>query len=123
MGASSSPVAKNWPSNLKRRGTSGSSRATKRLESPLMLKPLATGFSRDALEQLSRQKGEPEWMLQKRLHAWETYENTPTPLGRRGDLGTLQAVSNFKFDRLTPFSPVAADAAHPAALEQSLQGS
>src|SRR5579859_4106780 len=121
MGASSSPVAKNWPSNLKRRGTSGSSRATKRLESPLMLKPLATGFSRDALEQLSRQKGEPEWMLQKRLHAWETYENTPTPLGRRGDLGTLQTVSRFKFQDLTPYVPSQKSEALQAAIDRSLQ--
>jgi len=51
-------------------------------------KVLAPGFSRAAVEELSRLKGEPNWMLQLRLHAWETYENTPAPLGRRGDLGT-----------------------------------
>ena len=47
--------------------------------------------------ELSRYKGEPEWMLQLRLHAWETYENTPAPLGRRGDLGTLKAMASFDF--------------------------
>ena len=57
-----------------------------------MLKPLATGFSRGAIEELSRQKGEPEWMLQKRLQAWEIYENTPVPLGRRVDLGTIRNI-------------------------------
>ncbi len=73
-----------------------------------MLKPLATGFSRAAIEELSRQKGEPEWMLQKRLQAWEIYENTPAPLGRRGDLGTRRTfwTSNFSnsartFPRIT----------------------
>ncbi|HLZ62339.1 MAG TPA: Fe-S cluster assembly protein SufD [Ktedonosporobacter sp.] len=86
-----------------------------------MLKPLATGFSRDALEQLSRQKGEPEWMLQKRLHAWETYENTPTPLGRRGDLGTLQTVSRFKFQDLTAYVPSQKSATLQAAIDRSLQ--
>lgn len=82
---------------------------------------MATGFSRRAVEDLSRQKREPEWMLQKRLHAWEVYENTPTPLGRRGDLGTLRAISNFKFQQLTPFVPVQKGEKLPAAIEESLR--
>lgn len=86
-----------------------------------MLNALATGFSREAVEALSRQKGEPEWMLQKRLQAWETYENTPTPLGRRGDLGTLRAVSNFKFQQLRPYIPSETSDTLPASIEQSLQ--
>ncbi|MBV9228317.1 MAG: Fe-S cluster assembly protein SufD [Chloroflexi bacterium] len=88
-----------------------------------MLKPLATGFSRDALEELSRQQGEPEWMLQKRLYAWEAYENTPAPLGRRGDLGTLRTFSNFRFQDLSPYVPSQKGDALPAAIEQSLQES
>src|SRR5579872_1225627 len=63
---------------------------------------VAKGFTREAVEELSRRKGEPEWMLQKRLQAWDIYENTATPLGRRGDLGTLRLVSNFKFQELIP---------------------
>jgi FeS assembly protein SufB len=86
-----------------------------------MLKPLATGFSRSAVEELSRQKGEPEWMLQKRLHAWEVYESTPAPLGRRGDLGTRRTVANFKFQQLTPYTPVETNGVLPASIEQSLQ--
>jgi Fe-S cluster assembly protein SufD len=86
-----------------------------------MLKPLATGFSRSSVEELSRQKGEPEWMLQKRLHAWETYESTPAPLGRRGDLGTRRTFSNFKFQELSPYIPADTNATLPAAIEQSLQ--
>ena len=86
-----------------------------------MLKALATGFSRDAVEALSRQKGEPEWMLQKRLHAWEIYENTPNPLGRRGDLGTLRTVANFKFQQLSPYVPAERNESLPATIEQSLQ--
>ena len=66
-----------------------------------MLDTLTTGFSRDAVVALSRQKGEPEWMLQRRLEAWEVYENTPAPLGRRGDLGTLRTIANFKFNQLS----------------------
>ena len=86
-----------------------------------MLKPLATGFSRSAVEELSRQKGEPEWMLQKRLHAWEVYESTPAPLGRRGDLGTRRTVANFKFQQLTPYTPVETNGVLPTSIEQSLQ--
>lgn len=86
-----------------------------------MLKPLATGFSRGTVEELSRQKGEPEWMLQKRLQAWEVYENTPAPLGRRGDLGTLRTISNFKFQELSPYIASDTNGALPAAIEQSLQ--
>jgi FeS assembly protein SufB len=81
----------------------------------------ANGLSRAAVEELSRHKGEPEWMLQKRLHAWDVYEKTPAPLGRRGDLGTLRTVANFKFQELNPYVPVNANSNLPAAIEQSLQ--
>src|SRR5205807_5814605 len=98
-----------------------------------MANTLASGLSRSAVEELSRQKGEPAWMLQKRLHAWEVYENTPAPLGRRGDLGTLRAIANFKFQELTPYVPANGGRPQgpppnptplpplPEAIEQSLQ--
>ncbi len=85
-----------------------------------MLKALAPGFSRAAVEELSRLRGEPDWLLQLRLKAWETYENTPAPLGRRGDLGTLKAVAGFRFGDLSPFTPVDTNSPLPAAIEQSL---
>src|SRR5947209_1732484 len=86
-----------------------------------MLNVSAPGFTRSAVEELSRQKGEPEWMLQKRLHAWDIYENTPAPLGRRGDLGTLRVISNFKFQQLSPYVPASQSETLPAAIEQSFQ--
>ncbi len=86
-----------------------------------MLNVSAPGFTRGAVERLSRQKGEPEWMLQKRLHAWDIYEGLPAPLGRRGDLGTLRAVSNFRFQQLSPYVPVSQSGTLPAAVEQSFQ--
>jgi FeS assembly protein SufB len=85
-----------------------------------MLNALATGFTRDAVVELSRQRGEPEWMLQKRLEAWEIYEKTPAPLGRRGDLGTLKTLANFKFQQLNPYVPTE-EGKLPTAIEQSLQ--
>src|SRR5215472_13781945 len=86
-----------------------------------MLSALAPGFSRAALEELSRQKGEPDWMLQLRLQAWETYENTSASLGRRGDLGTLRTVANFKSQTLNPFAPIAQTTSLPAEIEEGLQ--
>ncbi|GCE05137.1 Fe-S cluster assembly protein SufD [Dictyobacter aurantiacus] len=88
-----------------------------------MLNTLAPGFSRAAVEELSRYKGEPEWMLQLRLQAWETYENTEAPLGRRGDLGTIRTVAGFNFQQLKPFTAVEKDAALPEKVQNSLQAS
>jgi FeS assembly protein SufB len=79
------------------------------------------GLSRSAVEELSRLKGEPEWMLQLRLHAWDIYESTPAPLGRRGDLGTRRTLANFKFQQLSPFVPSEKGEALPEAIQQSLQ--
>src|SRR5450432_2398042 len=87
-----------------------------------MLNALATGFSRDAVEALSRQKGEPAWMLEKRLQAWELYETLEAPLGRRGDLGTKRTLANFKFQQLNPYIPTEA-ASLPKAFEASLETS
>jgi FeS assembly protein SufD len=66
-----------------------------------MPETLLSGFSRSAVEELSQRKGEPDWMLAKRLQAWDVYERTSPPLGRRGDLGTLRLLSNFKFQELS----------------------
>ncbi len=64
-----------------------------------------TGFTREGVEELSRRKGEPDWVREARLAAWETYEGLPMPLRsdeewRRTDLRGL------KLDRLTPFAGV-----------------
>ncbi|HEU5379879.1 MAG TPA: SufD family Fe-S cluster assembly protein, partial [Ktedonobacteraceae bacterium] len=85
-----------------------------------MPETLLSGFSRSAVEELSRQKGEPAWMLEKRLRAWEFYETTPAPLGRRGDLGTLRLVSNFRFQELTPYVPAHSNGSLPAPIAQAL---
>jgi len=60
-------------------------------------------------------------MLQKRLHAWDVYEQTAAPLGRRGDLGTVRTLANFNFQELTPYVAVNSDSTLPAVIEQSLQ--
>jgi Fe-S cluster assembly protein SufD len=64
--------------------------------------PALTGFSREAVEELSRLKGEPAWVREQRLAAWAVYEALPFPQRtdeewRRTDLRGL------KLDRLRPF--------------------
>ncbi|MGH2480903.1 MAG: SufB/SufD family protein, partial [Ktedonobacteraceae bacterium] len=86
-----------------------------------MPETLLSGFSRNAVEELSRQKGEPAWMLEKRLKAWEIYESTPTPLGRRGDLGTLRMFSNFRFQELLPYVPANGNGSLPAPISHALE--
>ncbi|MDQ3467188.1 MAG: Fe-S cluster assembly protein SufD [Chloroflexota bacterium] len=61
------------------------------------------GFSRQAVEALSRQKAEPAWVLEARLAAWDIYEALPMPKRtdeewRRTDLRAL------KLDRQIPFA-------------------
>jgi Fe-S cluster assembly protein SufD len=82
---------------------------------------LLAGLSRSAVEDLSRHKQEPDWMLQKRLQAWDLYESMETPLGRRGDLGTLRMFSNFKFQQLNPYVTSQGNGALPVQIEKSLQ--
>jgi Fe-S cluster assembly protein SufD len=40
---------------------------------------LGRGISAESVEELSRFKDEPEWLREKRLAAWATYEKTPMP--------------------------------------------
>ncbi len=86
-----------------------------------MANTLATGLTRDAVAALSRHKEEPEWMLQKRLQAWDLYESAPAPLGRRGDLGTFRAVANFKYQDVSPYIPANDNDTLSTVIQQSLQ--
>jgi Fe-S cluster assembly protein SufD len=75
------------------------------MEATLTKPTTTTGFSREALEDLSARKGEPAWVRDARLAAWETYERLPMPKRtdeewRRTDLRGL------KLDRLTPFAGI-----------------
>ncbi len=64
-----------------------------------------TGFTREAVVELSRLRNEPQWMAEWRLAAFEVYESLPFPQRtdeewRRTDLRAL------KLDRFTPFTGV-----------------
>ncbi|MGI9253237.1 MAG: SufB/SufD family protein, partial [Thermomicrobiales bacterium] len=61
-----------------------------------------TGFTREAVEELSRRKQEPSWLRDRRLAAWDVFESLPWPQRsdeewRRTDFRAL------KFDKLAPF--------------------
>ncbi|MBI3537795.1 MAG: Fe-S cluster assembly protein SufD [Chloroflexi bacterium] len=60
------------------------------------------GFSRQAIEELSAQNNEPEWMRARRLEAWHLFEDTPNPaandeLWRRTSLANLDLDSPIAF--------------------------
>ena len=64
----------------------------------------ARGFTREGVEALSRAKGEPAWVLEARLRAWDAYEAMPMPTAqdeewRRTSLRAL------KLDQVVPFGP------------------
>ena len=42
-------------------------------------KKYAYGVTKELVEQISRSKKEPEWMLKKRLEAFSLWEQTPLP--------------------------------------------
>lgn len=41
--------------------------------------PAAPNYSRADVEALSQQSNEPDWLCERRLQAWKTYQNTPMP--------------------------------------------
>jgi Fe-S cluster assembly protein SufD len=61
------------------------------------------GFSREAVEELSHRRNEPDWLRQQRLAAWEQYERIPMPKRtdeewRRTDIRLLP------IDEVAPFT-------------------
>ena len=53
------------------------------------------GLTREAVEQISASKNEPNWMLERRLRAWQIFEALPMPSRqdeewRRTDIGKLK---------------------------------
>src|SRR4028118_2172704 len=62
----------------------------------------ARGFSREAVEALSRAKGEPDWVREARLRSWETYEATPMPTARDEEWRRT-SIRQLKLDQIQPF--------------------
>ena len=63
-----------------------------------------TEMTRQAVERLSASKGEPEWMLENRLRAWQIFESSPMPT-RQDEEWRRTDISKLKLDGLAPFAP------------------
>ena len=50
-----------------------------------VLKDVSQGLSRERIEQVARQRGEPEWHIQRRLDAWERFSSLPLPSPKQED--------------------------------------
>jgi Fe-S cluster assembly protein SufD len=83
----------------------------------------ARGFSREAVEALSRAKGEPDWVREARLRSWETYEATPMPTARDEEWRRT-SIRALKLDQVQPFGagamPQASLGALPAEVRAGL---
>src|SRR5256714_39452 len=62
------------------------------------------GFTREAVEEISGLKNEPEWMRMRRLEAFDTYETMPLP-ARNEEEWRRTDVSRLKLDGYVTFAP------------------
>lgn len=67
--------------------------------------PDLTGFSLEAVEELSRSRNEPDWVREARLKAWQTYESLPMP-ARNDEEWRRTDLRRLKLDRFAPFANV-----------------
>ncbi len=74
---------------------------------------LKPGLDREVILEISRQKGEPEWMLEKRLKALELFQKTPLPAWGPDlsglDLGQIVFYSRPAADESSSWSEVPAE--------------
>jgi FeS assembly protein SufB len=63
------------------------------------------GLSREAVERLSADRNEPQWLLEKRRQGWEAFERLPTPDWSRGIRGWWNAaLHDLKLDTLQAYA-------------------
>src|SRR5579875_1434123 len=60
------------------------------------------GLTRQAVERLSASKNEPDWMLERRLRAWQIFEMLPMP-SRTDEEWRRTDISKLRLNDLTPF--------------------
>src|SRR5579864_1923109 len=83
---------------------------------------IAPGLTRQAVEQLSAAKGEPDWMRERRLLAWKAYESLPLP-ARTDEEWRRTDISKLKLDQLVPFAPASgSEVASPLRLNGNISG-
>lgn len=65
---------------------------------------LTKGFSREAVDALSRRRGEPDWLRERRLSAWQTYESIPMPK-RTDEEWRRTDIRDLPLQDVLPFTP------------------
>ncbi len=68
------------------------------------LKKTETGFSKNAIDTISKLKNEPAWMRAKRLEAWHLYEETPFP-APNDELWRRTLLKDLNLGSVVPFAP------------------
>jgi Fe-S cluster assembly protein SufD len=62
------------------------------------------GLGREAVERLSELRQEPAWLRERRLDAWDLYEQLPTPTSKERDWKYTD-ITRLDFDRFSPYAP------------------
>src|ERR671917_2407757 len=71
-------------------------------EAPEVLK--SKGISVETVKALSSLKGEPDWLTEKRLEAWRSFESLPMPT-LRDEAWRYTDISDVSVDDFLPYSP------------------
>jgi Fe-S cluster assembly protein SufD len=77
------------------------------------------GISQETVEALSSFKGEPAWLTQKRLEAWQKYQDLPMPT-LRDEAWRYTDISDVTIEDFLPYAP-SPDAASEADLPDAVQ--
>jgi Fe-S cluster assembly protein SufD len=64
---------------------------------------IPAGMTRESVERLSASRNEPDWMRERRLQAWQTFESLPMPT-RRDEEWRRTDISRLKLEDLIPFA-------------------
>lgn len=81
---------------------------------------IVQGFTEASVRALSAAREEPEWMLERRLAAWQTFESTPWPKATDEDWRRTR-LTGFDLGTFQPFAqPTTTDGALTAQLQNEL---
>jgi Fe-S cluster assembly protein SufD len=81
------------------------------------------GISQDTVEALSSFKGEPEWLTEKRLEGWRSFEALPMPT-LRDEAWRYTDISDVTLEDFLPYAPsrdVASESDLPQAVQRLIQ--
>ncbi|MDQ3966106.1 MAG: Fe-S cluster assembly protein SufD, partial [Actinomycetota bacterium] len=62
------------------------------------------GVSEEAIKALSKFKGEPGWLTEKRLEAWRAFEEMPMP-SLRDEAWRYTDISDVRIEEFAPYAP------------------